>query len=156
MAKKKYYVKFVKSKYLPDFTDDNALQNYKINLGTFHYYRDTEDQQRKDTSEGQRGLHLKLKRPCDKLIELSKTEPALPDPRANLDANGNFIADYFILAHDHLAEYNAYVFCVSAIDDLDELETLKDRFKCDSYYFLSDVDGYFKSIARSLGIHLKL
>jgi hypothetical protein len=145
----KYLVKFLNTEYYPDFKN---LKSYKINLGSFLYYREIEDHKRRDVNEGQRGLDLILKRPCSKLAEYIKQSGYGYDPYTHeyLDNNGNFIPEYHFTVHDHMYDYNAWVFCCSMIDDLNEIPILMEKFECDSYYFISDIDKFINSIQHSL------
>ncbi len=127
------------------------LKQYKIKIGSFLYYREIEDKKRRDQQEGQRGLDLILKRPCKKLDELIKKNGYGDYNSDYLDSTGCFKGEYHLLVHDHMYEFNAWVFCCSIIDDLNDIEKLKTNFECDSFYFISDIDKFINSIQRSLG-----
>jgi hypothetical protein len=150
----KYLVKFVNKKHMPDF--DN-LGDYSIRLGSFLDYKKTEDLKRQDRSEGQRGLHLTIKRPCEKLAEFIKEEKILaPEYTSNeLDEEGNFIPEVNILSHEHLDNFNAWIFCCSIIDDLNDIEDICNKFNADSYYFISDINKFINEFQSSLGKNLQ-
>jgi len=65
----KYLVRFTSKEYYPNFKD---LSKYGIKIGTFHHFRKIQDKVRQDQEEGQRGLHLTIKKPCEKLDECIK------------------------------------------------------------------------------------
>ncbi len=149
----KYLVRFTDKKYYPDFSD---LSKYIIKLGTLHHYRNIEDKVRRDQNEGQKGLDLILKRPCKKLDELRAKEgsffPHIDEN--NYKENGEFKAEFHILAHDHLYDFNAWVFCCSVIDDLDLIPELEKHFECDSHYFITDIDLFVNQMQKSLAANL--
>ena len=149
----KYLVKFVDSKYLPDFAD---LEEYVIQLGSFKYYREIEDKKRNDVSEGQKGLHLVIKKPCSKLDEVIKTNGYGHYSPEDIDAEGNFKMTYNLIVHEHLADYNAWIFSCSFLEDLNDIPKLQKKFECDSYYFISNVDGFTNVVQRSLAEDLKI
>lgn len=57
--------------------------------------------------------------------------------------------------HEHLLDFNAWIFCLSLIDELSEIKILKERFECDSCYFISDYDLFEKRIQMALAENLK-
>jgi len=150
----KYLVRFTIKKYYPNFAN---LSSYTIKLGTFHHYRNIEDKIRQDKEEGQRGLDLIIKKPCGKLDEF--IEKGIPGffqyDNTKLNENGEFNAETHILVHDHLYEYNSWVFCCSIIEDLSLIPKLEEYFECDSHYFISDLDGFILSTQKSLSESLK-
>lgn len=148
----KYIVKFLKSKYLPDF---NNLAKYQLKLGSFFYYREIEDSKLRDPAEGQRGLDLILRKPSkglDELIEQNGYGHYTPE---SLDTNGYFKPEYHLLVHEHMNEYNTWIFCCSIIDNLNEIEEIKENFGCDKHYFISDINAFINSIQKSLAKDLK-
>jgi len=150
----KYLVKFVEQKYLPDF---QKLDAYSIRLGSFLDYKETEDLKRQDKSEGQRGLHLTIKRPCRKLDEFIEENKLLMPKYTSkeLDKDGNFIPKVTIFDHEHLDDFNAWIFCCSIVEDLQDVEKIKNKFKADSYYFISNIDKFSNAIQKSLSKNLQ-
>lgn len=150
----KYLVRFTSKEYYPDF--DN-LSKYKIKLGTFHHYRNIGDKIRQDEEEGQRGLDLIINKPCGKLDELIEkgTPGFIQYDKGLLNKNGEFSAEYHILVHEHLYEFNSWVFCCSIIEDLSLIPVLKEYFDCDSHYFITELNGFIQSIQKSLAESLK-
>jgi len=150
----KYLVKFVEKKYLPDFEN---LGDYSIRLGSFLDYKKTEDLKRQDRSEGQRGLHLRIKRPCKKLEEYIKEDKLLsPEYTAkDLDKEGDFIPEVNMLSHEYLDDFNAWFFCSSIVEDLNDIEEIRSKFDADSYYFISDINKFINEIQKSLGKNLQ-
>ncbi|PIB30496.1 hypothetical protein BFP77_04410 [Maribacter sp. 4U21] len=149
----KYLIKFTPKEFYPDFSD---LTNYNIKLGTFHHYRNIENSILSDKSEGQRGLTLRIKKPCPKLEQLSKEEGSyITYDKSSLNEKGEFKAEFYLQLHDHLLEFNAWLFCCSHVDDLEYINTLKEHFKCESYFFIYDVDKFVNSIQRALSDDLK-
>ena len=145
----KYLVKFVDNQYLPNFEE---LDNYSIRLGSFLDYKKTEDLKRQDKSEGQRGLHLTIKRPCKKLDELIKENKVLMPEYTDkeLDENGDFIPKVTMFDHEHLDDFNTWIFCCSIVEDLKDIEKIKNKFNADSYYFISDIDKFSNALQKSL------
>ena len=145
----KYLVKFVEKQYLPNF---QKLDSYSIRLGSFLDYKKTEDLKRQDKSEGQRGLNLTIQKPCNKLDELIKEDKLLMPKytEKELDKNGNFIPKVTIFDHEHLDDFNAWIFCCSIVDNLEDIEKIKNKFNADSYYFISDINKFFNAIQKSL------
>lgn len=150
----KYLVRFTSKKYYPNFKN---LTEYKIKLGTFHHYRNIEDKIRQDKEEGQCGLDLIIKKPCKKLDEFIEKESAiiLQYDESKLNANGEFKAETHIMVHEHLYEFNSWMFCCSIIEDLTLIPKLEEYFECDSHYFISDIDGFILSVQKSLSESLK-
>lgn len=150
----KYLVRFTSKKYYPDFKN---LTEYKIKLGTFHHYRNIEDQIRQDKEEGQCGLDLIIKKPCKKLDELIEKETTgfMKYDKNKLNEDGEFKAETHIMVHEHLYEFNSWMFCCSIIEDLALIPELKEYFECDSHYFISDIDRFMLSVQNSLSESLK-
>lgn len=151
----KYLVRFTSKQYYPNFED---LTKYKIKLGTFHHYRNIEDKIRRDLEEGQRGLDLIIKKPCEKLDEFIKkgTPGFFKYDKIYLNENGEFKAETHILVHEHLYEFNSWMFCCSIIEDLSLIPKLEEYFECDSHYFITDLDGFILSTQKALAESLKL
>jgi hypothetical protein len=151
----KYIVRFTSKKYSPDFGD---LTKYKLKLGTFHHYRNIEDKVRQDKEEGQRGLDLIIKKPCEKLDEFIEKDTQgfiKYDDKNYLNVNGEFNAETHILVHEHSYEFNSWIFCFSIIDDLSLIPKLEEYFECDSHYFVSDLRGFMFEIQNALAESLK-
>ncbi|MFS4493891.1 hypothetical protein [Maribacter sp. 2308TA10-17] len=150
----KYLVRFTTKKYFPNFDD---LTQYTIKLGTFHHYRNIEDKIRQDREEGQRGLDLIIKKPCDKLINGIETGEIIfgQYDESLLNDEGEFIAETHILYHEHLYEFNSWMFCCSIIEDLSLIPKLKEYFECDSHYFINDLDGFVLATQNALAASLK-
>lgn len=150
----KYLVRFTSKKYYPDF---NQLSKYKIKLGTFHHYRKIEDEIRRDREEGQRGLDLIIKKPCKKLDELIEKETPgfFKYDSSLLNEKGEFITETHIMVHDHLYEFNSWMFCCSIIEDLSLIPKLEEYFECDSHYFITDLDGFVLSTQKALSKSLQ-
>ena len=149
-----YLVKFVSEKKFKP----SALNcfNFGIKLGTFHHYRSIEDIKFRDPSEGQRGREVVIKRPCEKLVELSEQ----PESYINLDPShvgedGNFIPRTALLIHDHLADFNAWVFCCSLVNDLDEIPAIQKRFGAVDYFFIIKPEAFSSKLLSALGADLK-
>jgi hypothetical protein len=150
------------SKYLVKFISDDIEPPYKnptnstIKIGTFNHYRNIECDIRQDREEGQRGLDLILKRPCKKLDELIEKEEAYGGYSADvIDANGFFTCEYHLQIHEHLYEFNTWIFCCSIIDDLKQIDSLKERFNSSHYYFIPDLDSFILKIQKALSEDLK-
>ncbi|MFX0556823.1 hypothetical protein ACOCEA_08490 [Maribacter sp. CXY002] len=150
----KYLVRFTSKEYYPNFED---LSKYKIKLGTFHHYRKIEDGVRQDKEEGQRGLDLVIKKPCKKLLDGIERDEIIfgPYDESLLNENGEFKAETHILVHEHLYEFNSWMFCCSIIEDLSLIPKLEEYFECDSHYFISDLDGFVKATQNALADSLK-
>ncbi|MBZ9730548.1 hypothetical protein LB467_12710 [Salegentibacter sp. JZCK2] len=144
----KYLIKFIDCEYLPDF--DN-LESTSIKIGTFHHYRKIEDRLRRDEKEGQKGLNLRVKKPCNTLRETFKEKiEELP-----LDHKGHFIDDFYVNIIDHSYEFNSWVFCSSLVRDLSEIEKFKSYFNCECYYFITDYKKFENAIQKALVNDLK-
>ena len=139
----KYLIKFINTKYMPDFND---LNEYSIQIGSFDYYRQIEDEKRKDYGEGQRGLHLIVKKPCEKLDNLIIENGYGHYKPEDIDENGSFKPQYNLNISDHLLEYNTYLLSCSMIDNLSQISALQEKFACENYYFITDIDLYINSI----------
>lgn len=137
---------------MPDF--DN-LKMYSMQIGSFDYYRKIEDKKRRDYGEGQRGLHLIIKKPCEKLDKIIMENGYGHYKVEDLDENGFFKFEYNLNISDHLLEYNTWLLSCSMIDDLSYISVLQKKFECDSYYFITDIDKYINSIQKSLAQSLK-
>ncbi len=150
----RYLVKFVENKYMPDFKN---LNNYSIRIGSFLDYKKTEDLKRQDRSEGQRGLQLTIKRPCSKLDDfIAKGDLLMPEyTQKELDDKGNFIPEVHIIDHEHLEDFNAWIFCCSIVDNIEDIEKIKNKFNADDYYFISDIDKFINTIQHSLSKNLQ-
>jgi len=149
-------------KYLVKFLPDDVELPYNnptkstIKIGTFNHYRNIECNVRKDREEGQRGLDLIIKRPCEKLDELIERDEIYggysPDV---VDEQGAFTCEFHIQEHEHLYDFNSWVFCCSVIDDLKQIEKLKKYFNCSHYYFISDLDLFIQKIQQALSVDLQ-
>ena len=149
----KYLVKFIPDDVEPPYCDP---ANSTIKIGTFNHYRNIECDIRRDRQEGQRGLDLILKRPCEKLDELIEKGETYGGYSADIvDENGFFTCEYHLQVHEHLYEFNTWIFCCSIIDDLSEIEFLKTRFNSSHYYFISDLDSFIFKIHKALSEDLK-
>ncbi len=150
----KYLVKFVEEQYMPNFQN---LNNYSIRLGSFLDYKITEDLKRQDGSEGQRGLQLTIKKPCSKLDEfITKGDLQMPQYTKNeLNEKGNFIPEVNIMDHEHLENFNTWLFSCSIVDNIEDIEKIKDKFNADNYYFISDIDKFINIIQHSLSKDLQ-
>lgn len=148
-----YLVKFTDRIHLPD---DAHLDAYRLKLGTFSEYRLTEEATRRDPNEGQTGLDLQILRPSPALDELLGRFPWGQYDSSDVDDEGHFKAEHHFLDADHLSEFNAWIFCCSAIDDLGLLPSLQDRFEAESYYFITEVDGFANAIQQSLVSNLRI
>ena len=144
----KYLIRFTDCEYFPDFDNPESVS---IKLGTFHHYRKIEDPTRRDESEGQKGLNLCVKKPCDGLREIFKEEI----DKLSLNENGEFIDNFSVNIIDHSQEFNSWVFCSSLIEDLNEIENLKSYFNCDCYYFIKDYKKFENAIQNALAKDLK-
>ncbi|MDD9723320.1 hypothetical protein PVW51_21670 [Sulfitobacter sp. PR48] len=149
-----YLVKFVsEAKYKP-----NALtcSNFNLKLGTFHHYRSIEDEKFRDIQEGQIGREIVVQRPCQKLEELASNPRSGIDLNPeNLDEEGNFVARTALLVHEHLAEFNAWVFCCSLVENLDEIPEIQQRFEAKDYFFITNPERFSSQLLRSLGADLQ-
>ena len=150
----RYLVKFVEKQYMPNFQN---LNNYSIRVGSFLDYKKTEDLKRQDRSEGQRGLHLTIKRPCRKLDDLiAKGDLQMPQyTEKELDDKGDFIPEVHMMDHEYLEDFNAWIFCCSIVDHIEDIEKIKNKFNADDYYFISDIDKFINTIQHSLGKNLQ-
>jgi len=149
----KYLVKFIPDDVEPPY---NNPKKSTIKIGTFHHYRDIECDIRQDREEGQRGLDLIIKRPCEKLDELIEKEEAYGSYSTDvIDENGSFTCEYHLQIHEHLYEFNTWVFCCSVVDDLKQIDPLKKRFNSSGYYFISDLDSFILKIQKALSDNLK-
>ncbi len=142
MEKPKYLVRFTNNKYLPNFKN---LENCSIKLGTFQHYKKMENNVRKDEVEGQSGVYIKVKKPCSIYIGLFGQQN-----QNELNELGEFKQETLIDVSDHSSEFNTWMFCASAVNSLEEIEQLKQRFNCDSYYFIKDYKKFENSIQKSL------
>lgn len=59
-----------------------------------------------------------------------------------IDENEFFTCEYHLQIHEHLYEFNTWVFCCSIIDDLKQIDSLKKRFNSSHHYFISDLDAF--------------
>ena len=145
-------------KFLPKDISSPCLDpaNATIKVGTFHHYRNIEDPTRCDREEGQRGLDLLVRKPSPRLDALIESELTAPQYDKNqIDNDGFFTFEYHILIHEHLYEFNSWVFCCSHIESLAEIDELKNNFESDKYYFITDFDSFVSRTQRAIASDLK-
>ena len=148
-----YLVKFLPEDVTPPYV---APECASVKIGSFMHYREVEDETRRDAEEGQRGLDLTVRKPSRRLDELIAGSPYAPQyPKDQVNEDGTFNFEYHILDHEHLYDFNAWIFCCSIIEDLNDIETLKARFNAKHYYFISNLDGLIHRIQRSLAADLQ-
>lgn len=148
-----YLVKFLPADVMPPYV---APECATVKIGSFMHFRKIEDETRRDSEEGQRGLDLTIRKPSrglDELIANSKYAPQYPKDQVNADGAFNF--EYHILDHAHLYDFNAWIFCCSIIENLSDIETLKTRFNAKHHYFITDLDSLIHKIQRSLAADLQ-
>jgi len=148
-----YLVKFLPENVPPPYL---APERATLKIGTFKHYREIEDETRRDAEEGQRGLDLTIRRPSKRLDELIAGSPYAPQyPKDQINVDGTFNFEYHILDHEHLYNFNAWVFCCSIIDDLKDIEPLKKRFNAKHHYFITNIDTLIQRTQRALAADLK-
>ena len=149
-----YLVKFLSENVTPPYVTPECTT---VKIGSFKHYRKIEDETRRDAEEGQRGLDLTVRKPSRRLDELIAGSQYAPQyPKDQLNEDGTFNFEYHILDHEHLYDFNAWIFCCSIIQDLHDIEALKVRFNAKHCYFISNLGGLIHSIQHSLVTDLQV
>jgi hypothetical protein len=148
-----YLVKFLPEDVKPPFLEPKSAT---LKIGTFKHYRNIEDETRRDREEGQRGLDLTVRKTSKRLEELIKSSPYAPKyPKDQVNEDGTFKFEYHILDHDHLYDFNAWVFCCSIIENLEDIEIIKKRFNAKHHFFITDLDALIYKIQCALALNLQ-
>ena len=150
---KKYIVKLADRKHVPD---DPNLSAVPLKLGSFHHYRNIEDSQRQDVQEGQSGAHVLVRRPSPRLDLLALEVPYIPNGRDRVDDEGKFDFKHNLVLHDHLADFNVWIYSLSAVASLAEVDSLKELFGTDSAFFITDINAFERALVNALQLDLKL
>lgn len=143
-----YLVKFLSDDVPPPYIDPTKAT---VKLGTFKHYREIEDATRMDREEGQRGLDLLIRKPSKGLDALIASNPHAPGyPSDAIRPDGTFPFEYHVMDHEHLYDFNAWLFCCSIVEDLAAIPGLSQRFGATHFYFISDGNGFLSRIQHSL------
>ena len=72
-----------------------------------------------------------------------------------LNESGEFKAETHIMVHDHMYEFNSWMFCFSIIEDLSMIPKLEEYFECNAHYFITDLDGFVLATQNALAESIK-
>ena len=134
-----------------------APANTTVKLGTFRHYRTIEDQSRADSEEGQRGLDLQIRKPSKALDDFIGENPtACRYPTDAILPDGTFAFEYHVMVHEHLYEFNAWIFCCSMVDDLDQIPIIARRLESTHHYFITEEKRFVSCLQQSLKRDLRL
>lgn len=123
---------------------NNAVKFGNVRLGTINYYREIEDAKRQDAEEGLGHIIWKGE-------ELSgEDHNRIFTPFENVQMNPEWtIKNKGIPIHGSYPNFNAYCFCYSSINNINEIQKISGG-KAKHYYFISDLAKFIAKITEAL------